>query len=322
MSPSAYSGREAQSAAAVLLVRPAHFQFNTQTAASNVFQAAPQCAETFEPQARVRAEFDSLVAALEGHGIRTWVAADTETPPKPDAIYPNNWVSFHHDGRVVLYPMMALNRRSERRTDIIEQVLREGSYACGVTVDLSHYECEGRFLEGTGSLVLDRLRGVAYACLSPRTDALVLGDFARQLGYECVTFAAVDARRRPIYHTNVVMSVGTEFAVICSETIESAQERAAVLASLQGSGRRLVEISRRQMHEFAANLLELSSPTGKVIALSTRALASLDTSQRRVLEACATLMPVSIPTIETLGGGGVRCMLAEVHLPKRGELMA
>ena len=147
--------------------------------------------------------------------------------------FPNNWVSFHHDGRVVLYPMMAVNRRSERRAEIIAQVMHEGGFACGKTVDLTHHEREARFLEGTGSIVLDRMHGIAYACLSPRTHTRVLSEFARQMGYVCLTFEAIDEGRRPIYHTNVVMSVGTEFAVICSEAIASPQQRAAVLRSLQ-----------------------------------------------------------------------------------------
>jgi hypothetical protein len=302
---------EPQSARAVLMVRPARFAFNVETAPSNAFQAAAAA----DPGAALR-EFDGLAAALDGAGVEVIVAADTVSPAKPDAVFPNNWVSFHRDGTVVLYPMLAPNRRIERRDDVIEQVVRQGGFSVARTVDLSHREHENKFLEGTGSLVLDRANRIAYACLSPRTDLDVLGEFAQQLDYELVTFEAFDAQSKPVYHTNVMMAVGARFAVICSETIAH-PHRAAVLHRLRATGHEIVDISLAQMLGFAGNLLELAPTTGNLIVLSQGALSRLRAEQRRRLESHGSLVTVDIPVIEQVGGGGVRCMLAEIHLPKR-----
>jgi hypothetical protein len=245
------------------------------------------------------------------------VAADTASPVKPDAVFPNNWVSFHPDGTVVLYPMLAPNRRAERREELVAQVTREGAFRISRTVDLSYREEQGKFLEGTGSMVLDRAWRVAYACLSPRTDLDVLGEFAQQLDYELVTFEAFDAAGSAVYHTNVVMAVGARLAVVCGEAIAQADHRAAVLAKLHATGHEVIDISLRQMHDFGANLLELAPPMGSVITLSTTAWQAFSAAQRRVLEAHGAIVAVEIQTIERFGGGGVRCMLAEIHLPKR-----
>jgi hypothetical protein len=296
------------------MVRPARFGFNPQTAASNSFQ---QIAAQHDQHGSALREFDALAKALDRAGILVIVAADSELPHKPDAVFPNNWLSFHRDGTVVLYPMLAPNRRWERREDIIEQVSREGSFHVSRTVDLSHHEASDEFLEGTGSLVLDRAQHVAYAGLSPRTHLDVLGEFAQQLDYDLVTFEAFDAAGKPVYHTNVLMAVGTHFAVVCGEAIVQPLHRAAVFSKLQATGHDTVDISLSQMHRFAGNLLELASSGGNVIALSMGAWRSLDLGQRRVLESHAAIVPVSIPTIERFGGGSVRCMLAEIHLPKR-----
>jgi len=299
------------------MVRPASFGFNPQTAASNAFQHPPRSPAEIEAQRLVLDEFDGLAQALERAGVEVLIAPDTPQPAKPDAIFPNNWVSFHFDGTVTLYPMLAANRRWERREDIVEHVVREGRFHVSRTVDLSHREAEGKFLEGTGSLVLDRAHRVAYASLSPRTDLDVLGEFAQLLDYELVTFEGRDAAGQPVYHTNVVMAIGTCFAVVCGEAISHPKHRAAVFDMLRSAGHDIVDISLRQMQEFAGNLLELASPAGRIIALSTTAWSSFDAAQRRILESHASLAPVSIPTIERIGGGGVRCMLAELHLPKR-----
>jgi hypothetical protein len=310
--------REPQSAGAALMVRPARFGFNPQTAASNAFQRTPDSSGGADHHELALAEFDAAAEALQRSGVEVLVAADTDLPAKPDAIFPNNWVSFHGDGTVTLYPMMAGNRRWERRDDILEQVVREGCFHVSRTVDLTHREAEGKFLEGTGSVVLDRTHRVAYASPSPRTDLDVLGEFAQQLDYELVTFEALDAAARPVYHTNVVMAVGTGFAVVCGATIENAQHRAAVFSKLRATGHDIVDISLAQMLEFAGNVLELAPPGGPVVALSTSAWRSLDAAQRRILESHAGVVPVEIPTVQRFGGGGVRCMLAEIHLPKRG----
>jgi hypothetical protein len=313
----AHSDQEAQSARAVLMVRPASFGFNSQTASSNAFQQVPARAAATEIQELALGEFDGLAKALQRAGVEVLVAPDTLLPEKPDAIFPNNWVSFHFDGAVTLYPMLAPNRRWERREDILEQVVREGGFRVLRTFDLTHREAEGKFLEGTGSLVLDRPHRVAYASLSPRTDLDVLGEFAQLLDYELVTFEGQGAAAQPVYHTNVVMAIGTRFAVVCGEAIVEPLHRDAVFNKLRAAGHDIVDISLRQMLEFAGNLLELAPAGGHVIALSTTAWRSLDPAQKRILESHAEVVPAAIPTIERIGGGGVRCMLAEIHLPKR-----
>jgi hypothetical protein len=322
MSLADHPGREPQSAGAVLMVRPARFGCNPQTADSNAFQARPGLLAAQDLQSIALREFHGLAEALERAGVEVLIAPDSAQPPKPDAIFPNNWVSFHHDGTVALYPMLAPNRRCERRDDVLQQVVRSGGFRVSRTVDLTHRESEDKYLEGTGSVVLDRAHGIAYACSSPRTDLDVLGEFAQQLDYELLTFDAVDARGAAIYHTNVLMAIGTGFAVVCSESIRSDAHRAAVLSVLRSTDRTIVEISGAQMAQFAANVLELAVPNGKIIALSTTALGCLAPAQRRVLESQATLIPAQIPTIERVGGGGVRCMLAEIHLPKRDTASA
>jgi hypothetical protein len=312
-----HSGLEPQSAGAVLMVRPARFGCNPQTAESNAFQAKPADVAGKDLQDLALHEFHGLAQALERAGVEVLIAPDSEQPPKPDAIFPNNWVSFHHDGTVTLYPMLAPNRRLERRDEVLQQVLRNGGFRVSRTVDLTHREAEDKYLEGTGSVVLDRVHRVAYACSSPRTDLDVLGEFAQLLDYELMTFDAVDGGGAAIYHTNVLMAIGTGFAVVCSEAIVGDARRAAVLSRLHSSGHTVVEITLAQMAQFAGNVLELAAPSGKIIALSTTALRCLAPAQRRALEARATLVPAEIPTIEHVGGGSVRCMLAEIHLPKR-----
>jgi hypothetical protein len=313
-----HADREAQSAGAVLMVRPARFGCNAQTAESNAFQAKSETLAGEDLQGIALREFHGLAEALERAGVEVLIAPDSAEPPKPDAIFPNNWVSFHHDGTVALYPMLAPNRRWERRDEVLQQVVRNGGFRVSRTVDLTHRESEDKYLEGTGSVVLDRVLRVAYACSSPRTDLDVLGEFAQQLDYELMTFDAVDGGGTAIYHTNVLMAIGTGFAVVCSESIVGDANRAAVLSKLRSTGHEIVDITLRQMAQFAANVLELAAPEGKLIALSSTALRCLAPAQRRALESQAGLIAAEIPTIERIGGGGVRCMLAEIHLPKRG----
>lgn len=309
---------EPQSAAAVLMVRPARFAFNPQTAPSNSFQQSPEPgprSAAMDLQRAALREFDSLADALQRTGVRVIVAEDTDVPIKPDALFPNNWVSFHRDGTVALYPLLAPNRRSERREDVVRQVIRDGAFRVTRTVDLSYRENQGQYLEGTGSLVLDRVRHVAYANLSPRTDLNVLGEFAQQLDYELVTFEALGASGNPVYHTNVLMAIGARFAAVCGAAITQTRHREDVYSRLRESGHEIIEISPAQMHCFAGNLLELAPPGTNVIALSATAWQSLDASQRRILEKYGRVLTAEIPMIERHGGGGVRCMLAEIHLP-------
>jgi hypothetical protein len=266
---------------------------------------------------RARAEFDGLASALERAGVRVVIAADSDAPPKPDAIFPNNWVSFHEDGTVVLYPLLAPNRRAERREPLIEAAAAATAGLIRRIVDLSAREQEEKYLEGTGSLVLDRVHRLAYASLSPRTHLDVLADFAHELDYELVTFDAADGAGRLIYHTNVLLSIGRAFAIVCGESIRDARHREAVTARLRATGHEIIEISLAQLHAFAGNALELTGRRGPLIALSGSAWASLDAGQRRALERHGEPVLGEIPSIERFGGGSVRCMLAEIHLPPR-----
>lgn len=298
----------------VLLIRPRSFCVNPQTATTNRLQStATQAAELAD---RAAAEVDEVAACLSDAGVTTLVFDDTPEPPKPDAVFPNNWVSFHSDGRVVLYPMHAQNRRAERRPDIIADLVERGFEILG-RIDLSPLEAEGQALEGTGSLVLDRPRRVAYAALSPRTTRVALDEFARRTGYRVHSFRT-DYRGTPVYHTNVMLALGNGFAVVCDEVINHRDERAVLLDDLAASGRQVLRIRSAQMTRFAANLLELDTPSGPVIALSAAAREAFLPGQRDQLGEFGRLLSVPLPTIET-GGGSLRCMLAEVFLPRAGS---
>ncbi|HZD54389.1 MAG TPA: arginine deiminase-related protein [Woeseiaceae bacterium] len=308
-------GKEAQLASAVLMIRPVRFESNSQTAASNRFQGKTGRTSD-ELQAGALGEFERLRQALEAAGVRVLVFDDVAEPHTPDAVFPNNWVSFHSDGTVVLYPMEAENRRLERREDIVEALPSKHGFLVREIVDLTHHEAEGHYLEGTGSLVLDRVNHVAYACLSSRTHLDPLGELAQRLDYDVVTFDAVDRNGAPIYHTNVLMNIGEELAVACAQAIPRETQRAAVIDRLEQSGRRVMQISYAQLHAFAGNMLELRSRSGKrVVALSQQALDSLTAEQRDLLNANGDIVAVPIDVIEASAGGSVRCMLAEIHLP-------
>ena len=306
---------ERQTTKHVFLVRPCHFGSNSETAASNAFQQ--QISDPAgEIQTRALAEFDGLFQALRSAGVVPIVFDDTDVPVKPDAVFPNNWVSFHSDGRVYLYPMEAPSRRPERRSDIVETLSESNGFHVREIIDLSAAENDGLFLEGTGSMVLDRVNRVIYAALSSRTHMSVLADFAQQADYEITAFDAVDSGGRPVYHTNVMMAIGTGFAVICADAITDSLKRKTVLARLAASGREIVEISTQQMENFAGNLLELATEPGEaVIVLSRAAYGVLTADQRNLLARFGRVLPVAIETIENVGGGSVRCMLAEVFLP-------
>jgi hypothetical protein len=246
------------------------------------------------------------------------VVDDTTEPHTPDSVFPNNWLSFHADGTVVLYPMMAVNRRGERRLDVLEDLSASGGFRIDSTVDLSVHESEDKFLEGTGSLVLDRINRIAYACLSPRTHLDLLGEFGQRLDYDIVVFDAHDAGGVPIYHTNVLMCLGEHFAVICAEAIVDETRRKDVLKQLEQGGREVVTIAQEQMAAFAGNMLELENGAGdKLLVMSERARDSLSESQEVRLSKYAKLLSAPISHIEDSAGGSVRCMLAEIHLPKK-----
>ncbi len=306
---------ESQLASSVLMIRPIRFESNPMTAESNRFQGKSN-ANPDTLNAIAQGEFDALAAALCEAAVNVVIVDDTVEPHTPDSVFPNNWVSFHGDGRVVLYPMEAENRRTERRSDIVERLDSEHGFAVKEIIDLSGHEQAGHYLEGTGSMVLDRKNHVAYACLSSRTQLDPLGDFAQRMDYDVLTFDAVDSDGVPIYHTNVLMNVGEKVAVICAEAIERDEQREAVLQRLTDTGRDVILLSYDQLNAFAGNMLELRSKDGnRLIAMSQQACDALDKSQIERLRANGRIVTSDIANIEASAGGSVRCMLAEIHLP-------
>jgi hypothetical protein len=302
----------------VLMLRPAAFGFNPQTSGSNAFQR-DRAQSPMQAADAARREFDGFVRQLRGEGIRVAVVEDEPEPPRPDAVFPNNWVSFHADGTLVLYPMLAENRRLERRTAVLDEVRRSTGFEARQVFDLTAFEGQGRFLEGTGSLVLDHGQRVAYAVPSPRTDPGLVRHWCERMGYEPELFAACDAHGQPYYHTNVVLSIGTRFAVVASEAVPSA-DRERLVARLAGTGRTIIEVDRVQAASFAANVLELATwdealGDAAVLALSQRARAAFSVVQWQRLRACVDSVVVApLEVIEQLGGGSARCMLAEVFV--------
>jgi hypothetical protein len=305
-----------QCAPSVLMVCPAAFGYNAETAPSNDLQQLPDADPEVLNKA-ARRESRALARALENEGVNVLLAEDATPPLRPGAVFPNNWVSFHDDGTVVLYPMLAPNRRLERREELIATACTRLGFVARRRLDLTAHERDGRFLEGTGSLVLDHVQRVAYAALSPRTDATLVAEWARLMDYEPVLFTASDARGQPYYHTNVVLWIGTRAAVLCAQAL-AGPEREQVSARLRASGRELVLIDRSLVREFAGNLLELATwdealGDCSLLVISARARAALPRATLRALQAAAdTLLVVPVPTIERIGGGSVRCMLAEV----------
>jgi hypothetical protein len=301
-----------QSTSNLLMIRPVSFGFNEQTAESNAFQN--RSVDQQQVQAKAVAEFDRLVQTLRDNDVNVTVIDDTAQPHTPDSIFPNNWVSFHDDGAVFLYPMQADNRRMERREDIITTL--EDNFKVKYVIDLSHFEHDGKFLEGTGSMVLDRENKIVYACLSPRTDETVLATFCEQTGYQAVSFKAVDEKGLAIYHTNVLMAVGTGFAVICLDSISNIAEKERVIESLVNTHKQIIDISFNQMNHFAGNMLEVKNTNGDtLIVMSQSAYDVLKEEEQDLLYSFGKLVYADISTIETNGGGSARCMIAEVHLP-------
>jgi hypothetical protein len=301
----------------ILMIRPVSFGFNTETASSNAFQnPLAMMTGALVVQQKALDEFNGMVTLLEDNGVNVIVVDDTTEPHKPDSIFPNNWVSFHNDGTLCLYPMQAPNRRLERRADILDALRDEKKFVIGKTLDFTSHENSDRFLEGTGSLVLDRVNRIAYACLSPRTFAEILDEFAEQTAYKVVAFHAVDAENRAIYHTNVIMSVGDTFAVICLDTIRNEEERARVVKQLDATGHELITISLEQLNKFAGNMLQIRNRQGEsLLVMSEQAYKSLDEVQISRLQKHARILYAPLYTIEDNGGGSARCMMAEVHLP-------
>jgi hypothetical protein len=302
-----------QTTSHILMIRPVKFGFNAETAVNNAFQVKSDEADV---QDKALKEFDAFVKLLRENGVDVTVVEDTVEPHTPDSIFPNNWISFHDDSTVLLYPMYAENRRGERKQHVIDKVSEKFSIAR--TIDLSLYEKENIFLEGTGSMVLDRDNKVAYACLSPRTSEKVLQDFCEQTGYVPVLFHAVDGNNQPIYHTNVMMCVADKYVVICFDSIQDDDEKIRVINAILQTGKEIIDISIEQMNHFAGNMLQVENKQGeKLLVMSTQAYQSLTDKERLKLGTFNRILHSSLETIEANGGGSARCMMAEVHLPVR-----
>jgi hypothetical protein len=303
-----------QSTNSVLMIRPCRFYPNPETATDNAFQGDANCGLDVLTLL-AKEEFDAAVQTLRAAGVNVHVFEDTTEPEKPDAVFPNNWISTHHDGRIALFPMYSALRRRERRQDIVEELRKD--YRVTEVIDYSPFEDEGCCLEGTGSLVLDHLNKIAYVSLSNRSNPKVIQRFADDFSYESVTFTSIDSNGQPIYHTNVMMCIGTAFAMVGLEMVRNKPERRQLRARLERTGREVVELSADQIANFAGNAIELHDKDGaKVLVLSSRAAQALADEQRERLSRHARLVSLELPTIE-LGGGSARCMIATIHLPPR-----
>ena len=304
----------AQSTNSVLMIRPSRFYPNPETAADNAFQrSADRDANALTMMARK--EFDAAVQTLRAAGINVHVFEDTTEPEKPDAVFPNNWFSTHHDGRVALFPMYSALRRRERREDILQELRRY--YQITEVIDYSSFEDEGYCLEGTGSLVLDHLNKIAYVSLSNRSNPKMIQRFAQDFSYEPITFTSIGSNGQPIYHTNVMMCIGTGFAMVGLEMIPNEAERQKVRTRLENTRKEIVELTADQIGNFAGNAIELHSKNGeKLLVISARARRALTERQREKLSRYARFISLELPTIE-IGGGSARCMIATIHLPAR-----
>jgi hypothetical protein len=300
----------------ILMVRPANFGFNEETAESNAFQTNDTSKTSAQIKAEAVAEFDAFVAELRSVGVNVIVAEDSAVPAKTDAIFPNNWVSFHHDGTVITYPMYAPVRRLERQESILELI--DSQFFTTNRVHLEESEAENLFLEGTGSMIFDRPNKIVYACISPRTDEDILDRFCEATDFEKVVFTATDGDGKQIYHTNVMMALGETFCVICLDTIEDETERGEVLQSLADTDKEVIEITMEQVLQFAGNMLQVRGENDEhYLVMSQQAYDSLEPEQIELLEEHTNILAIPIETIETYGGGSVRCMMAEVFLKQK-----
>ncbi|MCB0891833.1 MAG: arginine deiminase-related protein [Micropruina glycogenica] len=307
--------RHVQAPTAVVMVRPHRFRVNSETLADNAFQSLVDLTLSDDRiAAMARDEFDGCVEALTGAGVTVHVFDDFGQLDTPDSVFPNNWFSTHHGGRIAIYPMFAPNRRRERRADVIE--LLKSTYRVQEVIDYSGLEYDNLFLEGTGAMVLDHLERVAYVANSFRADPVILERFCTAFGYEPMAFPTAGPDGRPIYHTNVLMGIASEYALVCLAAISDERRRDEVARRLGDSGRTVLDLTFGQVADFAGNTIELTGSSGRLLALSQRAAAALTDEQRAVIEQSATLLPLTVPTIE-YAGGSVRCMIAGVHLTPR-----
>lgn len=300
----------------LMMVRPANFQFNAETATSNSFQHTIENLSKQELQHKVLEEFDEYVQKLTLHKINVLEIQDTSEPIKPDAIFPNNWISMQEDGTIFLYPMCNENRRLEVRSDIVEKIKQD--FEVVVVNDLRNHLEENKFLEGTGSIIFDHIYKIAYACISPRTDENLFLAYCNSIAYKPIYFHSTNQENKAIYHTNVMLTIGDTFAVICLESIIDEAERKLVKDSLTNTNHEIIEITFEQMNAFAGNMLQVINEDNKTyLVMSETAFDSLRYEQIQQIEAHTSILSVSIPTIETIGGGSARCMLAEIFLKKR-----
>jgi hypothetical protein len=303
-----------QTTSQVLMIRPAAFTYNAETAVNNAFQKNNASEDI---QQKALGEFDAFVAKLRAAGIIVTVVQDSTEPHTPDSIFPNNWISFHQDGTIVLYPMFAKNRRAERKPGVTDTIAK--LFDVKGRLDFTGEEAKDRFLEGTGSMVLDRENRIAYACLSARTDQQLFIDWCRQMQYEGCSFVSKDENGGEIYHTNVMMCVADRYVVICLDSIVDPQERKRVIDTIQKTQKQVVEISYAQMNQFAGNMLQLENQKGeKFLVMSSSAYHALSAEQVEQLEGFNPIIHADLTTIETNGGGSARCMIAEVFLPRMG----
>lgn len=305
----------------VLMIRPVRFRMNEETAVNNYFQEDLDLRNS-EINRRAQEEFDGLVARLREEGVTVLVADDRLEADTPDSIFPNNWISFHENGTVVLYPMYAENRRRERREDLLD-LLEEEGFEITEIIDYTGAEADDLFLEGTGSIIMDRVHQKAYCALSARADEELFIEFCEDFDVAPVIFTAnqsVDGKRLPIYHTNVMMCVAETFAVICLDTIDDRQERKQVADHLRQDGKEIIAITEAQMHRFAGNMLQLLGRDGqRLLVMSQAARDALTPAQVAAIEKTSRIVSSPLDTIESCGGGSARCMLAEVFLPRAGE---
>jgi len=302
-----------QTTSHLLMIRPVNFGYNPQTAVNNAFQV-PGSGQ--DAQQKALAEFDDFVNLLQAKGVDVTVIQDSPEPHTPDSIFPNNWVSFHSDGTICLYPMFAENRRAERKPDVLNRLKKR--FRIDKTIDFSEFESGNQFLEGTGSMVLDRESKIAYACLSPRTDPEVLEIFCQKLGYRAMTFDAVDGSGLAIYHTNVMMCVADKYVVICLDSLPDPKQKSRTAELIRSTGKQIIEISFDQMLHFAGNMLQVENAEGKkLLVMSSQAFNSLLPGQLQKLREYNEIVHSDLTTIETNGGGSARCMMAEVHLPQK-----
>ncbi|MFK8006198.1 MAG: citrulline utilization hydrolase CtlX [Saprospiraceae bacterium] len=304
-----------QTTSNILMIRPTNFGFNEETAANNSFQTKAKVLTPDQVKKRAMEEFDNFVTKMRGEGINVIVMDDTDEPIKPDAVFPNNWVTFHQDGVVITYPMYSEIRRKERREDVLEKLKEQ--FQIEGTFRLEKFEAENRFLEGTGSMILDRVNKICYACTSPRTDEGLLDIFCELGHFQKAAFQSVDANGEDIYHTNVMMALGEDFVVIGMSTIKDEAQKKMLLDLFEKTNKEIIDISFEQILSFAGNMLQVRNEKGETyLVMSQQAFESLTDEQIKKIEIRTKILYSPIEAIETLGGGSARCMMAEVFLPK------